>query len=135
MIRIPDTSHTLVNTPDHVPARTITLLQLLPARIPQYHRLLEYLLRRHFPNAYRLVSTVHVVSSYHRMAARSRRDGDFDARVLLCEGGEVGLEELAAQEGRVSWLRWRRVRVEHTSCRHYCHASRSSGSRDACIAG
>jgi hypothetical protein len=69
-------------------------LQLPAIVIPQLHCLSEYLHQFQILDAQRLGLSSHVMASYARMLFRSRRHGDFDLGVLLCELRKRVLDEL-----------------------------------------
>ena len=91
----PNTPHTIVPTLHHPPARSVTLLQLLSTRISQQCRFLNDLQWCEVAYANSLLPPVHILAADNGMFAGSRRDGDFDARVLLGEARELGTEERA----------------------------------------
>lgn len=94
MKRIPNASNTLIQTPHNPP--TLHALHLLPIRIFQQLRLLQYLLFLQIPHTDDFFPSVDVLSSYDRMVIASWGDVDLDLGVGAGEGGEKGgFEELA----------------------------------------
>ena len=133
MIRTPHPPNTLIQTRHHPAPRPILLPLLLAAGTLQPLRLLEHLMRRHILHTNRALVAIHVRAADDGVVAGAWRDGDFDLGVLFGEGGELSLQEFAA-DGRLVGLRgWWRGR--RTSCLCCCRPSRSSGSRGVCIGG
>lgn len=97
MERIPDTSHTLVQTLDG----PRDPLQLLAARVAQQRRLLQNLVRLHVAHTDGLLLAVDVAAAQHGVPAGSGGYGHFDLGVGAREGFEVGFEEGADGEGFV----------------------------------
>ena len=91
--RIPNTSHTLVQTLD----RLGDPLELLAARAAQQSRFLQNLVRLHVAHADGFLLAANVFSFEDGVSAWSGRDSDFDLRVGAGEFFEVGLEELAVK--------------------------------------
>jgi hypothetical protein len=89
--RIPDTSHTLVQTLH----RLGDSLQRLAARAAQKEHLVEDLVGLHVAHADGLFFAANVAAAEDGVSAGSRGDCDFDLRVGSCEALEVGLEEVA----------------------------------------
>lgn len=87
--RTPDASDTLV----HTPYRLRDLLQLLPIRITQQQRLIHDLIRVHVAHTNGFFATVDVLACDDGVLVRARRDGNFNARVLLGECRQLGLQE------------------------------------------
>jgi hypothetical protein len=96
MMRTPNPSNTLVQTPHGLPDP----LQLLPIRIPQQRRLLHNLTGLQIPHANRLLSSVDVGTFDDWVFPRARGDGDFDLGVGGCEGGEAMFDEGAVKIDR-----------------------------------
>lgn len=89
MERIPNTSHTLIQTLD----RLADPLQLLAARAAQQQGFLQNLSRLHVAHADCLLLPADVFAFEHGVFAGSGRDGDFDLGVGAGELLEVRLEE------------------------------------------
>jgi hypothetical protein len=89
--RIPDTSHTLVQTLHGLGDP----LQRLAARAAQKEHLVEDLVRLHVAHTDSLFFTADITAAEDGVSAGSRGDCDFDLRVGFCEALEVGLEEVA----------------------------------------
>jgi hypothetical protein len=89
VIRTPYTSHTLVDTLH----RLRNPLQLLPARISQQFRLLQYLSGFEIPYADGFMASVDVVPCYHRMPIASRGYGYFDLGIGGSESREFVADE------------------------------------------
>lgn len=94
MERIPDTSHTLVQTLHGLG----NSLQCLAARVAQKEHLVEDLVRLHVAHADGLLFAADVTAAEDRVSAGSRGDCDFDLRVGFREALEVGLEEVAGSK-------------------------------------
>ena len=86
--RIPDTSHTLVQTLHGLGDS----LERLAARAAQEQHFVKNLVRLHIAHANGLFFAADVTAAEDRMFAGSRGDCDFDLRVGFCEALEVGLE-------------------------------------------
>lgn len=93
MERIPDTSHTLVQTLH----RLGDSLQRLAARAAQKEQLVEDLVGLHVAHANGLFFAADVTAAEDGVFAGSRGDCDFDLRVGFCEALEVGFEEVAGR--------------------------------------
>lgn len=102
MIRRPNPTNTLINTRH----RLLRLLQLLATRLPKQIRLLQNLLRLEIAHANRLLPSVDVEARHDGVFSWSRRDSDFDLRVLFCEGREVVAEEGAVIYVLTVWFCW-----------------------------
>lgn len=89
--RIPDTSHTLVQTLHGLGDS----LQRLAARAAQKEDFVEDLVGLHVAHADGLFLAADVAAAEDGVSAGSRGDCDFDLRVGFCEALEVGLEEVA----------------------------------------
>jgi hypothetical protein len=89
--RIPDTSHTLVQTLHGLGDS----LERLAARAAQEQHFVKNLVRLHVAHADGFFFAADVTASEDRVFAGSRGDCDFDLRVGFCEALEVGLEEVA----------------------------------------
>jgi hypothetical protein len=89
--RIPDTSHTLVQTLHGLGDS----LQRLAARAAQEEHFIEDLVGLHIAHANGLFFAADVAAAEDGVSAGSRGDCDFDLRVGFCEALEVGLEEVA----------------------------------------
>lgn len=108
--RIPDTSHTLVQTLD----RLGDPLELLAARAAQQGRFFQNLVRLHVAHADGFLLAADIFSFEDGVSAWSGRDCHFDLRVGAGEFFEVGFEELA---GRILLDRFAE-KVEWTSILH-----------------
>lgn len=86
---IPYTPHALIHARDRLPRP----LQLLTTRALQQLRLLQDFAWLQIPHTDSALLAVDVGAADDGVAARTRRDGDFDAGVLAGEGGEGGGEK------------------------------------------
>ena len=89
MERIPDTSHTLVDTQNGL----CNLSELVAACIAQQLGLLHDLTLLQITHANSLFTTIDICALDDRMFAWTGRNGDFDLRVCAGEGRKVELEE------------------------------------------
>jgi hypothetical protein len=89
--RIPDTSHTLVQTLHGLGDS----LQCLAACAAQEKHFVEDLVGLHVAHTDSLFLAADVATAEDGVSAGSRGDCDFDLRVGFCEALEVGLEEVA----------------------------------------
>lgn len=89
MERIPNTSHTLIQTLN----RLRNPLELLAARVTQQRGFLQDLVGLHVAHADGFFFAADVFSFEHGVAAGSGRDCDFDLGVVAGEGLEVGGQE------------------------------------------
>jgi hypothetical protein len=100
VIRRPNATDTLVDTRD----RLLSPLVLLAAVLLQEVRLLEYLLGLEVSHADGLFAAVDKVAFNDGVLMWSRRDADFDLRVLFRESCKLVLEEGPGNK-RISILR------------------------------
>lgn len=118
---IPYTPHTLIHARDRLPRP----LQLLTTRALQQLGLLQDLAWLHVSHTDSALLAVDVGAADDGVAARTRRDGDFDAGVLAGEGGEGGGEEGAVVSSCQS-EEWRDGRLEEGAL-HLLHAFAAAG--------
>merc|ERR1712058_17032 len=86
---IPYTPHALIHTGHRLPRP----LQLLTTRTLQQLRLFQDFAWLHAPHTDGPLLAIDVRAANDGVAARTRRDGDFDAGVLAGEGRQGGGEE------------------------------------------
>ena len=96
MERIPDSAHALIQALH----RSRHALDLVPARVAQQQQLLPDLRRLEVAHADGALAAADVAAADDGVFVGSRRDGDFDARVVLGERRQVRFEKSAGDEGQ-----------------------------------